>query len=184
VLERQRLQLPLQALLAVPDTRDQRPRALLVELHSELRRARDQPARQLARLDVALLGDLAAGLLDRAAQRGRDLVAAFLAREERDGQALGVDALHRLGDDRHLGVLPALDAVGDHEATAERERHRVQRRDHGFRRARIAFEQLDAAGAGLALGHRAQPHPALADAAVVVAVDQVRRTEGRHGGRV
>ena len=52
------------------------------------------------------------------------------------------------------------------------------------RRAGVALEQLDAAGAGLGLGHRAQARPALGDAAVVVAVDQVRGAEGGHGRRV
>ena len=45
-------------------------------------------------------------------------------------------------------------------------------------RAGIALEQLDAAGAGFVLGHRPQPRPALADAAVVVPVDQVGGAEG------
>ena len=88
--------------------------------------------------------------------------------------------LHRVGDERDVGVLPALDAVGDHEAPAERERHRAERRGDRVRRAGVALEQLDAAGAALALGHRAQPRAALGDAAVVVAVDQVGGAEGGH----
>jgi hypothetical protein len=55
-----------------PDVRDQRSGRLVVELDAELRCARDEPARQLARLDVALLGD-ARHRLDRLAQGCRDL---------------------------------------------------------------------------------------------------------------
>ena len=82
------------------------------------------PARQLPRLDAALLGDLAAGLLDRLAQPVGDLVAALLAGEEARPSGLAVHALQRGGDLLDVGVLPALDAVGDHEAAAHRERHR------------------------------------------------------------
>ena len=59
-----------------------------------------------------------------------------------------------------------------------------ERRDDRVGRAGVALEQLDAARAGLALGHRAEPRAALADAAVVVAVDQVGGAEGGHRGRV
>ena len=111
--------------------------------------SRDQPARQVARLDVALLGDLAAGRLDRLAQRGGDLVAALLAAEERDGQASRrrCSAWPRRRR-RDLGVLPALDAVGDDEAAAERRRSsRDSARGDRVGRAGVALEQLDAARA-------------------------------------
>src|SRR5215207_3196903 len=82
VLQRQLLELSLEPLPAVPDMGDQRPRALLIELDVELRGPRDEPARQLARLDVACFGDLPSRRLDRVAQRRRDLVAALLPAEE------------------------------------------------------------------------------------------------------
>src|SRR5215208_309343 len=106
MLEPELLELPLQALLAIADMRDQRPRALLVELDPQFRGARDQPARKLARLHASLPGDLAAGRLDRLAERGRNLVAAILAGEEGDRQAVGIHALHRVADDRDVGLLP------------------------------------------------------------------------------
>ena len=45
----------------------------------------------------------------------------------------------------------------------------------------VALEDLEAAAARLRLGHRAQARAALADAAVIVAVDQVGGLEGGHG---
>ena len=50
----------------------------------------------------------------------------------------------------------------------------------GLRRRVVALEDLEAAAARLRLGHRAQAGAALADAAVVVAVDQVGGLEGGH----
>jgi hypothetical protein len=44
-----------------------------------------------------------------------------------------------------VGVLPALDAVDDHEAPADRERHRAQRRRDRLGRRGVALEDLDAA---------------------------------------
>ena len=73
VLERELLQLAQQPLLAIADVRDQRPRGLRVELEAELAARADDPARQLARLDGALLRDLPAGRLDRLAQRAGTL---------------------------------------------------------------------------------------------------------------
>jgi len=54
----------------------------------------------------------------------------------------------------HLGLLPALDAVDDHEAPAERERHRPQR-ERRVERGR-ALEHLERAAAPRVLGERAQ----------------------------
>src|SRR6202021_284844 len=85
-----------------------------------------------------------------------------------------------LGD---LGVLPALDAVHDDEAAPDRERQGPQRERRVERRR--ALEHLDRGGAARALGERPEPRAALADAAVVVAVDQVGRLEaGRHAPRL
>ena len=61
VLERELLELPEQPLLAVADLGEERPGGLVVELEPELGGALGDPARELARLDLALLGDLAAG---------------------------------------------------------------------------------------------------------------------------
>ena len=80
-----------------------------------------------------------------------------------------------------VGLLPALDAVGDHEPPPDRERHRRQRGRDRVGGARVRLEQLDAVLAALRLRHRAQPRAALADAAVVVAVDEVRGLEAGHG---
>ena len=79
-----------------------------------------------------------------------------------------------------LGLLPALGAVDDEEAAADGERHRVQRAGDRLGRRGVALEALDAAAARLALGQRAQRRPPLADAAVVVAVDEVGGLEGGH----
>ena len=81
----------------------------------------------------------------------------------------------------HLLVLPALGAVDDDEAAADRERHRVQRGGDVVRRRLVALEQLDALHAALLLGELAQARAALGDATVVVAVDQIGGFEGgRH----
>ena len=124
VLERELLELAEQALLALADLGDERAGGALVELEAELAGARLHPAGQLPRLDAALDRDLPAGALDGGAQPVGDLVAALLAAEQRERERLAVHALHGGGDELDVGVLPALDAVGDHEAAAHREGHR------------------------------------------------------------
>ena len=184
VLERELLELAEQPLLALADLVDEGLGAGLVELEAVLAGPGLQPARELPRLDAALDGDRAAGGLDRGAQPVGDLVAPLLAAEQRERERLAVHALHRGGDGLDVGVLPALDAVGDHEAAAHGEAHRRERDDHLVGRAQLALEHLDPAGAALGLGELAQLGAALGDAAVVVAEDEVDGLERGHGGRV
>ena len=184
VLERELLELAQQPLLALADLVDEGLGAGLVELEAVLAGAGLQPARQLPRLDAALYGDRAARGLDGGAQPVGDLVAPLLAGEHRERQRLAVHALHRGGDGLDVGVLPALDAVGDHEAAAHGEAHRCQGDDDLLGRAQLALEHLHPAGSALGLRERAQLGAALGDAAVVVAEHQVDGLERGHGGRV
>ena len=184
VLERELLELAQQPLLALADLADQGLGAGLVELEAVLAGPGLDPARELPGLDAALHRDRAAGGLDRLAQAVGHLVAALLAAEHRERERLAVHAAHGGGDGLDVGVLPALDAVGDHEAAAHGERHRGEGGDHRVGRAVLALEHLDPAGAALGLRERAQLGAALGDAAVVVAEDQVGGLERGHGGRV
>ncbi len=93
------------------------------------------------------------------------------------GSALPSALAHRLD----LGVLPALDAVGDHEPPAHGEGHRRERPGDVLGRALVGLVDLDAGRSGRGLRHRAQLRAALGDAAVVVPVDQVGGLEGGHG---
>ena len=79
-----------------------------------------------------------------------------------------------------LLLLEALGAVDDEEPPPHGEGHRAQRQRDLLGGRGVALEDLDAAGPGLALGQRAQAAAALGQAAVVVAVEQVGRLEGRH----
>ena len=90
VLERELLELAQQPLLAVADLRDERLRALAVQVDLQRPGLAFQPLRQVPRLDVVLGRDLAADLLDRLVELVRRLVAALLAGEERDRERLGV----------------------------------------------------------------------------------------------
>ena len=83
-----------------------------------------------------------------------------------------------------VGLLPALGAVDDEKPPHDRERHRVERTRDRLRRRRVALEAFDAVAARLALGQLAQRRAALADAAVIVAVDEVGGLEVRHAARV
>ena len=181
VLEGELLELAQEPLLAVADLRDERLRAVAVQVDLQRLGLAFQPLRQIPRLDVVLGRDLAADLLDRLVELVRGLVAALLAGEERDRERLGVGGLQRLDDGLDLRVLPALHAVRDHEPAAHGERHRAQRDLHRRGRALVALVDLDARGAGLVLGHRAQAGAPLGDATVVVAVDEVSGAEGGHG---
>ena len=180
VLERELLQFAQQPLLALADLGDERLGAVAVELQVERPGLLGEPLRQVPGLHVDLGGDLAAGLLHRLVEPGGRLVAALLAGEERDREGLRVGTGERLRHGLDLGLLPALDAVGDHEAAAHRERHRAQRAGDVVRRAGVALVDLDAGRARGGLGHRPQPGAPLGDAAVVVAVDQVGGAEARH----
>ena len=184
VLHGELLELSQQPLLAVADLRDQQLRAVLVEVELEAVGLLDHPLREIPGLDVHLGGDLPAGLLDRLVELVGRLVAALLAGEERDRQRLGVGARERRGDLVDVALLPALDAVGDHEAPAHGEGHRGQRADDVLRRALLVLVELDARGARGGLGHRAQAGAPLGDPAVVIAVDQVGGAEAGHAVRV
>ena len=129
VLERELLELAQQPLLAVADVGDQRPGGLLVEVDAQLRGARDEPARELPRLDRRSPRRSARrpsrppcaarpGTLSRPSSRPKNATVSVSASM----------LLHRGGDGLDVGVLPALDAVGDDEAAAERERHRATAR--------------------------------------------------------
>ena len=183
-LERELLELAQQPLLALADEADQRLRSVAVELHVELAGFGLQPAGQVLGLQDVLFRDDAAGLLDRLRQQRRDLEPALVAAEERD-RRVGRDRLQRGHEVRlDVGLLEAFGAVDDEEAPADRERHRVERAGDRLGARGVALEALDAVAAGLGLGDGAQGGATLADAAVIVAVDEVCGLEGGHGGRV
>ena len=79
-------------------------------------------------------------------------------------------------------VAPALDAVDDEEPPPRREGHGAQRGRDEFGRRVVALEDLGSARPALPLSERAQPRAPLGDPPVIVAVDEVGRLEGRHGG--
>ena len=176
VLERELLELAQQALLAVADLGDQRACAPACRARARAPRARlDQPARQLPRLDVALGGDLAAGRLDRLARAPAGALARPSSRAKNATVSVSRSMPAMRGGDRlDVGLLPALDAVGDHEAPAHA---RTSSRDSAPRPRPACTaspsKTSTPAGAARRLGHRAQARAALGDAAVVVAVDQV-----------
>ena len=173
VLDRELLDLAQQALLAVADLADERLRRVAVERRAETRRLTLQPLGQLARLHRGLFADVAARGLHRLDERLGRLVAALLAREERD-RRVRRDVRQR----RHevlldVGVAEALDAVDHDDAMAHGERHRRERRGGGLGRGLVTGQDVDAGRAALALAERAQVRPALGDPAVVVAVDEI-----------
>jgi hypothetical protein len=133
---------------------------------------------------VPLLDDISAATSPpAAATRGaarRRLRAALLAREEGDRRLGGHRLEQRHEVRRDLLLLPALDAVDDDEAPADRERQGAEHGRRGGGRRVSALEQLEAARAAVGFGERTQPRPPLADPPVVVAVDQVRGFEARH----
>lgn len=183
-LDGELLDLAHEPLLAIADLSDERLRAFAVKLNAELRRLALQPFRQLLGLQRALDRDVSARALDGLGERRADLEAPLLAAEEGD-RRVGTDCLQRRRDmGLHVRFLPALDAVDDQKAPADRERHRRQRAGDRLRRRRVALEALQAARTRLALGERPQSGAALADATVVVAVDEVGGLELGHGGRV
>ena len=183
-LERELLELAQQPLLAVADAGDERAGGAGVELEAELRRpcSATQRGSSFALTAASSATTPPAGLTALPSAAGH-LVAPLLAGEEGDGQRLGVDARQR-GDDRlDLGVLPALDAVGDHEAPAHGEGHRAERAGDRARACRSRPRRPRRRCAPLsASASAAQLRAALGDAAVVVAVDQVGGLEGGHSG--
>ena len=183
-LDRELLDLAHEPLLTIADLSDERLRGIAVELDAELGRLALQPFRQLPGLQRALDGDVPARALDGLAERRADLEAPLLAPEEGD-RRVGRNRLER-GRDVGLDVrvLPALDAVDDDEAPADRERHGGKRAGDCLGRRGVALVAFQAAATRLALGERSQPGAALADAPVVVAVDEVGGLELGHGGRV
>ena len=177
-LQGELLELAQQALLALADAVHQRLRAAAVELEAQPARLLDRPLGQVPGLDRGLLVDRAARLLDELVQALGRLEAALLAREEHHRRLLGQRRHHR-GEDLQVGVLPALDPLGDHEPPTHREGHRRQRHSDRLGRARLALEDLDAARSRALLCERAQLGAALGEPAVVVAVDQIGGLEGR-----
>ena len=168
---------------AVADLGDERLGPIAIEVQVQPFRLLDQPFREIPGLDIHFGRDLAAGLLDSFDELRRCLVAALFAGEERDRERLGVGGVEGLRDRLDVGILPAFDAVGDHEPPSHRERHRAQRGGDVLGRALVGFVDLDAGRPGGRLRHRAKLRPALGDAAVVVAVDQVGGAEAGHGAR-
>ena len=76
--------------------------------------------------------------------------------------------------------LPALDAVDDHHAAPEGQRHAGERQ-RGSRGGRVGtLEQLHPAAVGARFGERAQVRAAGGDRRVVIAADQVQRPELGH----
>ena len=172
--QRELLQLPQQPLLAAPHLGDERVRGGGVERDPHARGLLARPLSQLPRLDRRLGDHLPARVLDRVVDRHGRLRAALLAREQRD-RRVGRHLRHCRGEVLlDLPLLPALDAVDDDHAAADRERHRAQRQRHTGGGAGLAVEHFDAGRVPLLLGQRLQPRAPLGDRAVVVAVDQVR----------
>ena len=159
VLERELLELAQQPLLALADLRDQRLGAGLVELEAELAARAADPARQLPRLDAALLGDLAAGRPRPPCAAPAGTLARPSSRAKNATVGLGVDALQR-GGDRPRPRRPSSARRRRRSRSAGPIANVIARERRGDRvgRARVALEHLDAAGAALA------PRPARAAA--------------------
>ncbi len=166
-------------MLSFADVADQGARRVGVELDSLLPAARDHPFGQLPRLHAHLRADLAA---DRAHQRVEPLrrpAAAVLAGEE-GHRGVGRDRLNRRLERVQILVLPPLGAVDDDEPPAERERHRIERERDRVGARLVALEQLQPLRSAERFGEPTQAGTALCDAAVVIAVNQVRGLERRH----
>ncbi len=142
-LQCQLLELAQQPLLPLPHMPDEHARRLGRQIQAQLSGLRDRPLGQLPGFHRRLGGDVASGLVDGVVQALGSFQAAILAREEGDGR-VGSIRCQRSLQRVHLLVLPALGAVDDDEAPADREGHRVQGGGDVVRSRLVALEQLDA----------------------------------------